>query len=194
MLENMDINDKDIGNCCHGIFKFVYWVGYLQKNCLKLKVFAKNWHSIIKSSQFHKFQINANLNQDDIMVHPFSMQKKTCHILLGFSKIYKFKISAMDSNYKRQGQILPISNCLVFVNTLALGYFDYNYLLVYNPIAKQCIKYDLQSSTCIRFFFFILIQCRKFTYIIHPLIHIKFSISFRILNQIFNLNYILFLA
>ena len=88
-------------------------------------------------------QINANPNQDGLIVHSFEYQGK-CHIEpLSSNKIYKLDFSTNCGNIL-QSRILAVSNGLVLVKHFMDSKRDE--LLVHNPITRQCIELPTQLS------------------------------------------------
>ena len=107
------------------------------KDLRNLEGVCKDWQSIIKSPRFHMLQINANPNQDGLIVHSNKYQGK-CHIEpLSSNKIYKFDFST-NCGKILNSRILAVSNGLVLVTHFIDRERDQ--VLVHNPITRQCIK------------------------------------------------------
>ena len=83
-------------------------------------------------------QINANPNQDDLIVHSNTHQGK-CHIEpLNSNKIYKFDFSTNYGKTLVPSRILAVSNGLVLIK----HFIDSkpHQFWVHNPITRQCIE------------------------------------------------------
>ena len=107
------------------------------KDLRNLEGVCKDWQSIIKSPRFHMLQINANPNQDGLIVHSNEYQGK-CHIEpFNSNKIYKLDFSTNCGNIL-ESRILVVSNGLVLVK----HYKDSkpHQYLVHNPITRQCVE------------------------------------------------------
>ena len=129
-------------------------------------------------------QINANPNQNAIIMHSMYGHRTYQIQLLNSNEIYAFDIPMMDLHYKTL--ILVTSNGLVFV-IVHKDVFK-NQLLVFNLITKECIELpnspylwnysylacDFFNMICnlahIRYF---LLGIQVFTFIIHLLKHGK---------------------
>ena len=123
------------------------------KNLHNLEGVCKDWQSIIKSPRFHMLQINANPNQDGLLVYSFQYQGK-CHIQpLDSNEIYKFDIPIQYPHCKTT--LIPLYEILAVSNGLVLVKLRINWelvqFLVYNPITKQCI--ELPELSIISLFF-----------------------------------------
>ena len=113
------------------------------KKLRNLEGVCKDWQSIIKSPRFNMLQINANPNQDGLLVYPFQHQGK-CHIQpLGSNEIYKFDIPIQYPLYCKT-TLMPLYEILAVSNGLVLVNLEINenliQFLVFNPITKQCIE------------------------------------------------------
>ena len=107
------------------------------KDLRNLEGVCKDWQSIIKSPRFHMLQINANPNQDGLIVHSDEYQGK-CHIEpLSSDKIYKFDFST-NCGKILESRILAVSNGLVLI----MHFIDSkpHQFLVHNPITRQYIE------------------------------------------------------
>ena len=141
MLYNMDTKNKHI-------WEFLPWniqVDILSrlstKDLCEFQSVCKDWQSIIKSPRFHMLQINANPNQDAIIIHSKCKGRKGHIQPLNSSKIYKFDIPSFGPNLIFdfiQYLILDVSNGLVLVITCYFSKSDQ--LLVYNPTTKEYIE------------------------------------------------------
>ena len=101
-------------------------------------------------------QINANPNQDGLIVHSDTYQEE-CHIEpLSSNKIYKFDFST-NCGKILTSRILVVSNGLVLVN-LSIDSKPHQFL-VHNPITRQCIELPQLSS---KSFFFWEQNCEFF--------------------------------
>ena len=144
------------------------------KDLCEFQSVCKDWQSIIKLPRFHMLQINANPNQDAIIIHSKYKQKKGHIQPLNSNKIYEFDIPGLE-HYFIKSLILDVSNGMVLVITR--NSLKNDQLLVYNPTTKECIElprlpkpfdwnfcyviskifeHDLQSSTYKIFFLFYL--------------------------------------
>ena len=82
-------------------------------------------------------QINANPNQDGLIVHSDKYETR-CHIEpLSSNKIYKFNFSTNCGKISKSG-ILAVSNGLVLVKHFIDSKLDQ--YLVHNPRTRQCIE------------------------------------------------------
>ena len=81
-------------------------------------------------------QINANPNEDIIILYTFNEKKHHIHSLRS-NEIYEFDIPIVDINNKIWN--LATNNGLVFVNVVNNSNYYY-YFLNYNPITQECIK------------------------------------------------------
>ena len=105
------------------------------KDLCELQSVCKDWQSIIESPRFHMLQINANPNENAIIMH--SMYDRKYQIqLLSSNEIYEFDTLIVGSYYK--SLILAASNGLVLV--IVHNDITYSQLLVFNPITKECIE------------------------------------------------------
>ena len=81
-------------------------------------------------------QINANPNQDALIVHSYTYNGE-CHIEpLSSNKIYKFDFST-NCGKILETRILAISNGLVLITHICS---QPHHFLVHNPITRQCIE------------------------------------------------------
>ena len=143
-----------------------------KKDLCEFQSICKDWQSIIKSPRFHMLQINANPNQDAIIIYSKCKGKKGHIQPLNSNKIYELDIPSL-AQYSIQYLILAVSNGLVLV--IIRNSLKNDQLLVYNPTTKECIElpqlpkpfdwhydyiiseffeHDLQSSTYKIFFIF----------------------------------------
>ena len=107
------------------------------KDLRNLEGVCKDWQSIIKSPRFHMLQINANPNQNGLIVHSNTYHGE-CHIEpLSSNKIYKFDFST-NCGKLNTSRILAVSNGLVLVKHIIYG--KPIQFLVHNPITRQCIE------------------------------------------------------
>ena len=107
------------------------------KDLCNLEGVCKDWQLIIKSPRFHILQINANPNQDGLIVHSDEYQGE-CHIEpLSSNKIYKFDFSTNCGKILKS-RILAVSNGLVLVRHVIDS--KPHQFLVHNPITRQCIE------------------------------------------------------
>ena len=133
------------------------------KDLREVESVCKDWQCIIESPRFHMLQVNANPNQDAIIMNFMNYLRKFAIQSLSFSDIYKFVNPKVDSaSYHKYNTILAVSNGLVLINSN----FQFDQLLVYNPIIEEYVKlpqlrvqnfsskiacdffeHDLQSST-----------------------------------------------
>ena len=104
------------------------------KDLCGLQSVCKDWQSLIKSPRFHILQINANPNQDSIIMHLIYGGRACLFQSLSSNEIYTFDV--IIANIHNKTLILAISNGLVFVvNSNISGNYS---LLVFNPITKEC--------------------------------------------------------
>ena len=107
------------------------------KDLRNLEGVCKDLQSIIKSPRFHMLQINANPNQDGLIVHSYKYQGQ-CHIEpLSSNKIYKFDFST-NCGKILESRILAVSNGLVLVKHFIDR--ERHQFFVHNPITSQCIE------------------------------------------------------
>ena len=106
------------------------------KDLCELQSVCKDWQFIIKSPRFHMFQINANPNENAIIMHSMRDWKYQIQLLSSNIEIYEFDGSIVDSYNK--SWILAISNGLVLV--IFCNRLISSQLLVFNPITKECIE------------------------------------------------------
>ena len=106
------------------------------KDLCELQSVCKDWQSIIESPRFHMLQINANLNQNAIIMHSMHKDRKSQIQTLNSNEIYEFDVPIVGLNYTTW--ILATSNGLVlmFVHKNKSN----TQLLVFNPITKECIE------------------------------------------------------
>ena len=107
------------------------------KDLRNLEDVCKDWQSIIKSPRFHMLQINANPNQDGLIVHSHEYQGKCQIEPLSSDKIYKFDFPT-NCGKILESRILAVSNGLVLVKHF-IDRKPHQYL-VHNPITRQCIE------------------------------------------------------
>ena len=105
------------------------------KDLCELQSVCKDWQSIIESPRFHVLQINANPNENAIIMHSMYDYKYQIQ-LLSSNEIYEFDGSTVGSYNK--SLILAASNGLVLV-IVCKGKINCQ-LLVFNPITKECIE------------------------------------------------------
>ena len=130
------------------------------KDLHEVESVCKDWQCIIRSPRFYMLQINANPNQDAIIMAPINDPSKPMIQSLSSNDIYKFINPIVNST--SENKIVAVSNGLVLmkVNWQSIQF------LVYNPITKKHVKlpqllvplfyseivcdffeHDLQSST-----------------------------------------------
>ena len=109
------------------------------KDLCELQSVCKDWQSIIKSPRFPMLQINANPNENAIIIHARydKYQTQLYQIqLLSSNEIYEFDISNMAYYYRTL--ILATSNGLLLV--IVWDGILCSKLLVFNPITKEYIE------------------------------------------------------
>ena len=105
------------------------------KDLCEFQSICKDWQSIIESSRFHMLQINANPNENAIIMHSSYNWKHQIQ-LLSSNEIYEFDSSIVGSYNK--SLILAASNGLVLV--LFWKGINKSQLLVFNPMTKEYIE------------------------------------------------------
>ena len=161
------------------------------KKLCNLEGVCKDWQSIIKSPRFHMLQINANPNQDGLIVDLDTYQGE-CHIKpLGSNKIYKFDFSTNCGKILKS-RILAVSNGLVLVKHFIDS--EPHQFLVHNPITRQCIELpqfppksfifteqncDFWNMICnLAHIRYLWLPMMGFTFMVHPLVNGKPLIHF----------------
>ena len=128
------------------------------KDLCELQSVCKDWQSIIKSPRFHMLQINANPNENAIIMHSINEDWEYQIQFLSSNEIYEFDIPVVGNFYYGfMTRILATSNGLVLV-IVDNANFE---LFVFNPITKQCIElpkfpcsHDLRSISNVKCDFF----------------------------------------
>ena len=110
------------------------------KDLRNVESVCKDWQCIIKSPRFHMLQINANLNQDAIIMDSMNDIKKPIIQSLSSNDINKFLNPIVDSaSCHDYDTIVAVSNGLVLVKFYINNQFDIPFL-VCNPITKEYVK------------------------------------------------------
>ena len=163
---NMAIKNKNVWELLPWYIQVDILSRLSTKDLCEFQSVCKNWQSIIKSPRFHMLQINANPNENAIIMHSMYDWKYQIQLLSSI-EIYKFDDSILGSY--NETLILATSNGLVLV--IVCKGITNSQLLVFNPITKECIElpklpnlhypenyvcdffeHDLQSSTYKIFF------------------------------------------